>query len=242
MASFLKKLSKVDEKTKMAVHGWFRQQEKSLKLSNVPLMIISICILYLYEDEIFDIIGNNVEISNDRKTIKKISNTNYDDISYGKMVINSKTNYVCKWQLKFRGVMTDCLVGISESKETNENVYRLNNVNDNDGFNIYGFTNFGTKYRYLKVQKESDLHKKCYIINNNKYHKTTGFKIDDEVRIELDPFEQKLKLYVNQLHQDIDYEQVELQYCNYRLFVAMMDEGAICEIKKFEAVLKGEEE
>ena len=71
MASFLKKLSKVDQKIKIAVHGWFRQQENSLELNNIPLMIISICILYFYEDEIFEIIAKNIKIQMIKKQSPK---------------------------------------------------------------------------------------------------------------------------------------------------------------------------
>ena len=57
MSSLLKKLSKIDDRTKLTVYGWIRQQEKSLRLRNIPSMITAICILYARDDEIFEIIN-----------------------------------------------------------------------------------------------------------------------------------------------------------------------------------------
>ena len=39
LMSFLKKLSKIDDKTKYGVHGWIRKAEKELQLGHIPLMI-----------------------------------------------------------------------------------------------------------------------------------------------------------------------------------------------------------
>ena len=49
-----KELSKIDNRTKDAVQGWIRNQEKSLNIRNVASMIKAICILYYREFDVFD--------------------------------------------------------------------------------------------------------------------------------------------------------------------------------------------
>ena len=68
-----KQLNKVDKRTKYSVYGWIRNNEKSLKLSNVPSMITSICVLYFRDEEIFDVISKETELSGNKKMITKIS-------------------------------------------------------------------------------------------------------------------------------------------------------------------------
>ena len=44
--AFLKKLSKINKKTKLIVHCWIRDHERTLKLHNTPEVIITIVILF----------------------------------------------------------------------------------------------------------------------------------------------------------------------------------------------------
>ena len=57
MSSWLKKLSKIDDRTKLAVYGWVSNEERLLHLNHIPIMISSICVLYFYDDEIFEVPG-----------------------------------------------------------------------------------------------------------------------------------------------------------------------------------------
>ena len=75
MASLLKKLSKIDNKTKYVVYGWIRRAEDKLELGHIPMMISSICILYYHQDEIFHIVSKNVKVSKDRKSLIKVNPT-----------------------------------------------------------------------------------------------------------------------------------------------------------------------
>ena len=71
--SLLKRLRKIDQRTKSAVHGWVREHETQLKLSKIPTCIISICILFFRKDEIFDIFDKTkCKLSLDKKTISKL--------------------------------------------------------------------------------------------------------------------------------------------------------------------------
>ena len=93
MASFLKKLSKIDTRTKYGVYGWIRQAEQELQLRHVPLMISSICILYYHKDEIFDIVSKDVKLSMDGKSITKLC-TGCKNTNYGINKIASNTDNV----------------------------------------------------------------------------------------------------------------------------------------------------
>ena len=81
MSSSFKKLSKIDKRTKYSVYGWIREMEQALDLSQVPMMISSICILYFHKDPIFDsnLIGTSTKLSADKKCITKGS-TNWENI------------------------------------------------------------------------------------------------------------------------------------------------------------------
>lgn len=216
--AFFKKLSAIEDNKKNSVYGWIREAERDLRLHHVPLMISGLCILYFDENDKFNSIGNNVQISNEKKTIEKVGNHDtWDNMSYGEMIINSKTNYICKWRLKIRGFMCHCIVGISDCKETDVDIYELDDVN------IYGFTSWGTKYRQLTSKRKS---------NDDEPEKQTGFGIHDEVEIALDPIKKCLKCYVNGSHQNIDHQNIELSN-DYRIFVAIMDNGAICDMEQF---------
>ena len=93
MAAFLKKLSKIDERTKYGVYGWMRQAEKELQLGYIPLMIQSICLLYFYEEQMFDIIGKDIKVSKNKKCITKINECGWTNNSYGITEIESNTFY-----------------------------------------------------------------------------------------------------------------------------------------------------
>eukprot|EP01084_Bolivina_argentea_P297692 512906_1 len=97
----LKLLSKIDKRTKYVVFGWIRNNEKTLQLSHIPVMISSICILYFRDDEIFAITGTKVKLSNNKKCIEKIKKEMaWGNSSYGINEISSKDNIVCQWDLK----------------------------------------------------------------------------------------------------------------------------------------------
>eukprot|EP01084_Bolivina_argentea_P033901 62690_1 len=100
-----KGLSKIDNKTKYTVCGWIRNNEQTLKLNHIPLLISSICILYFRDDEIFALIGTKVKLSNNKKCIEKIANEDdYHNCSYGINEISSKDNIVCQWDLKINKI------------------------------------------------------------------------------------------------------------------------------------------
>ena len=148
MASLFKKFSKIDKRTKYGVYGWIRKAENELKLSNVPLMIQSICILYFYEDEIFNVFGTGIDVSKDKKSITK-SMCGWTNNSYGITKIQSNTNNVYEWEFIIKNrsdIERGIIIGISNAHKPNimlmdhmaENEYSYAHCCDGDTFNRYG--------------------------------------------------------------------------------------------------------
>ena len=99
--SLLKKLSKVDKRTKYAVYGWMRESEKELKLVIIPDIIVVTSILYFRKSEIFDIFdAEKVKLSKDGACITAITDHYYNVPNYGciEMLSTEKGKY--KWDLK----------------------------------------------------------------------------------------------------------------------------------------------
>ena len=60
MTSFLKRFQDVDDPTKMVVNGWIREKLKQIKVQmNVPLIISSVSIIYLYQPAIWNMKHDN---------------------------------------------------------------------------------------------------------------------------------------------------------------------------------------
>eukprot|EP01084_Bolivina_argentea_P199656 341603_1 len=147
MEADLKHLSKIVKRTKYTVHGWIRTTEKSSNLCTTPLLIISLCILYSREDEIFEIISDDVKLSLDKKSIHKTNNGfNWDNCSYGVNEILSTTNCIYEWILKIKANFKNyhqsgICIGISSTKNRNKDFSCLS-----DGFH-YVYLNNGNKYQ-----------------------------------------------------------------------------------------------
>ena len=118
MSSFLKKLSKIDSRTKYSVYGWIREMEKRLDIQHVPLMITSICILYYHQDEIFDIVGDGFKLSLDKKCITKCNN-NHGEKVYGFIQVPSNQSCIHQWDLKLNLSGSSCVNVIGISSENN---------------------------------------------------------------------------------------------------------------------------
>ena len=118
MSTVLKKLSKIDDKTKFGVYGWIRKAEEELKLQHIPVMISSICILYFHKDEIFDIVGKDIKLSKDRKCIIKLSKDEWDNNCYGATEIQSDTDNIYQWDIVINKLRVSSGVRFGISSDT----------------------------------------------------------------------------------------------------------------------------
>lgn len=120
-----KQLAKIDNRTKFAVHGWIRQQEKFLKM-NVPSTITEICILYYRSDEIVSIIGDKAKLSENKKTITAIDDSWWHENNFGINEVPSNVGGVYEWKLKIisDAGQTGIQFGITSMVETHERIWQ----------------------------------------------------------------------------------------------------------------------
>ena len=118
MSSWLKQLSKVDNRTKHSVYGWIREAESELNIGYVPHMIRSICVLYFRDDEIFGSVSEKDSLCSNQKTMTK-SDSWEECRGYGFIEIPSMDNVICRWDLKIHksGLEEEIFFGIA-SKNT----------------------------------------------------------------------------------------------------------------------------
>ena len=105
---------RIDKRTKYAVHGWIRNEEKVLKLNNMPLVITTILILYFRDDEIFDTISDKgIQLSENKKIITRITHHHMTNTNYGATEIPSGNGAICKWDLRVIKDSSKCIdIGI----------------------------------------------------------------------------------------------------------------------------------
>ena len=123
-------LQKVDKIFKYTVFGYIRQQQTEYSSSTIipQLVIVIILAFYLDDTDEFDekYCGKYISISNNNKTItyhrKKYWGSN---TCYGKKIINSLSNGIYIWKIKFIKGSNDMNIGIDNAKAThcNGNIY-----------------------------------------------------------------------------------------------------------------------
>eukprot|EP01084_Bolivina_argentea_P299913 517020_1 len=103
MAIYLKELKQINNRTKHSVFGYVREMHDKLSLPNVPILISYLCLSYYYHNEYFAKSGDEVEILNDKMSIKKIAgHCDYNNTTYCNTWIESTSNKIAKWTLKFQ--------------------------------------------------------------------------------------------------------------------------------------------
>ena len=132
--SSLKQLSKIDERTKLKVYGWIRTAEKELRLNYIPTMISNICILYVRDEDFFEIIADNVKVSKKDKCLTKINCNGWNNCSFGSIEIPSKTDLIHQWDVKVIKLRSAFRIGVSSSTLTNINMV---NKKEGDYYVIY---------------------------------------------------------------------------------------------------------
>ena len=209
-----KQLSKIDERTKLSVHGWIRNKEKSLGLTNIPSMINAICILYFRDDEIFDVVDDDTTLSENKKKITKGGISDADINYYGINQILSTNDLVYEWDLKLIKHKKCCnlgaIVGITENQTKAsfaEGAY-------------YAFGTNGWRKRSGNLEYWASYGQECYD--------------DDIISIRVDLKKREIEFAINGIGQGIAFENVEKSKdTKYRLFVCLDFEGDCVEILNF---------
>ena len=218
-----KKLSKIDERTKYAVYGWIRKAEEELSFRHVPLVITSICILYFYEDEIFEIVSDNIKVSSDRKILKTyplfmlLGYETYASggINYGSVVIPSMSDIRCQWDLRLNDLKTlgnrDFIIGISSRIVTHGTFTRSN-------------YDFGSGLHYV-MKKEN--------ATTTETARSRRIRKGDKVSIHLDLNQSQIRFFINDKDQGTAYNNItKKKDITYRLMV-MLSHNVEIEILDF---------
>ena len=212
----LKQLNNIDKRTKYSVFGWIRNQERELKLHNVPQMISSICILYLRDDEIFDIIAKLIKLSENRKMITRMRwGFQWDNNNYGKMEVNSTNNIIYKWHLKIIEMSRKIEVGVRSKHNGEYYGVEVSTFNENKML----------KLTHNKIPS--------YKLNWDNYcvHK---FEKGDEITICLNLKQQHVQFIVNSIDKGIAFTNIETSKdIKYRIYVLLEDTGDCLEILNF---------
>ena len=169
-------------------------------------MINAICILYFRDDEIFDVIGKGIKLSENKKIITKMDNIRGQN-NYGIVKIESASNLIYQWELRFINFDHGILFGIT----SNQTVKSF-------GDHHYAFTNLGKK------TKTNDRWKS--------YGETV--RAGDIVSIHLDLNKDQIKLAINGKDQGIAYDNIDRsQVIKYQLFVCLRSKNDCVEILNF---------
>ena len=226
MASFIKQLNKVDDRTKCGVYGWVRKAEQELSLQHIPMMISSIIILYFRDDGIFDVIGDDIELSENKKVIRKIQNDQcWNNNSYGLAKIPSTRQISYKWDLKikrcdgFKRFLSEnfIVIGISSKQSPNKD-----------------FEHDQTAIHYAIV-----LHDKAMMIKSadaDNWWDPYGNN-DEEIEklsMYLDLVNKQIKFSINDKDQGIAYKNIKVDAnINYRLMISIKAMNNSVEILNF---------
>ena len=95
----MKALNETPKSCEYLVYGYIR------RFTEIPSPIIDICILYHSIGDYFKIAGKNISISGvNRNIITKKKATDWFNMSYGSLWINSMTKYIVRWTFKIQNI------------------------------------------------------------------------------------------------------------------------------------------
>ena len=222
MSSVLKRLSKIDNKTKYGVYGWIRKAEQELQLSHIPSSISDICILYYYQDEIFHIVSKQVKVSEDGRSITKIRG-GWANTNYGITEIESNTNNIYRWDFNMKKLQSyHVMIGIMDSKYINPDSYFMNTGAKNCSYIQWGI---GWTYETKNGSWPRSSANEDWMFQHD----------GDKVSMILDLSQSKLTFIINDKVTINAYDDIKKSDdIKYRMFVTMWNRDDCVEIVKCE--------
>ena len=210
-----KQLKRIDDRTKLSVHGWIREHEKMLKIKHIPSMINAVCILYIRDDEIFAIVGKGgIKVSENKKRITKICNEGWDQNAYGIFEVPSHIDGIYEWKLK---------IIKSNRYENNGSGIRIGIASKVVPNGIY----YGKFYQFMNGGWRDHINRRGSVSGGK-------FRQGDELTMHLDLREARLRLIVNGEKRSFIPEDIyKSKDIKYRLIVSLFDIGHCVEIVDF---------
>ena len=132
-----------DDQLTYLVFGFIKSIQNSHdSLSIIPIDIFYLCIVFLFQPEYFNIMGDGIDVSEDRMTITKSKESigSWDNTSYGKISILSTSERIVTWKVKMNkcNPMNTRCIGIVSTIDCQNTDWIYNDV----GF-YYGFSENG---------------------------------------------------------------------------------------------------
>ena len=148
-------VSTIDQRTKDIVNGYIKTVNKSLFVStdnpyyNIPSGVLLICLIYYFDPEYFEKLGNDIKVSMDKKISTHTSDGAWTNNSFGHQWINSQSNDIIKWTFKILQCYGHSIsIGISSVDNDTKRPFYFNERSSN-----YSIRNGGGQ-RKGKVEKQ----------------------------------------------------------------------------------------
>ena len=221
MASLIKQFKKVTDRTKYGVFGWIRRAEKELRLQHIPSMITSIIIVYFGDDDKFDIIGDDMKLSPNKKLLTKRQNDeSWHTNGYGMMEISSLSEWSYQWDLRIEMAPkpnSGIVVGISSTQTPNID-FESNEL-------AFHYTMMVHSNNMMRIKRSEDRSWRVCGRADQKIQK---------ISIRLDLMEKEIGFFVNDKDRAIVLENVRTDLnMHYRLMASIMRIGDSVEILNF---------
>ena len=212
----LKRLKQVDIRTELLVNGYVRVIIDTLGghtlFENVPNYIHSLCMLFYFVYEYFDIIGKGVSVSDDRSRITRNSDVDpsnrYLNTSFGKTKILSMESKIYRWEIKIHKGSRFVTIGISSNYDHRDKhfVKTISSVSDKHIY--YAYNGYGG----IKADVDEGI-----VV----YSKAAGH-VRDIIELELDLIEKKITFYKNGISQGVAFTDIKVgDDIVYRLSVSL---------------------
>lgn len=205
------RLKEVDNRTKLIVQGWFRQQQNKLTIMNLAPMISAISTLYYSPTDSFDIIDyNNIILDwGTRSTIKKTGpyDCTMNNINYCLEEVGSESNSIYNWEIMIHKDQDKaCRIAIvSSDMAKQENAFKsFDNFYGNGSFFMFrpGFTKSNKKRGFT--------------------HYGLAWKSGQRVMLKLDLKKYQLSISIDGISQGIAFDNIEhSKDIKYRLAISL---------------------
>eukprot|EP01083_Nonionella_stella_P255292 876434_1 len=142
--SKLKDIKFIPKSTKYIVFGYNKRIEEILQ-SNIPILINSLCILYYFESDYFEIAGSGITISEDKKSITKTKTNgwgSYDNTSYLSMSIASSQSIYYIWTIKIQSSSGMINIGITSNNEIDKNFTAWRHDDNYSSYSHYAYNGY----------------------------------------------------------------------------------------------------
>eukprot|EP01084_Bolivina_argentea_P204257 348798_1 len=229
----LKRLKQVyvDSDINVLVSGYARMIQMEIKLNlndeykffseNIPPMINSLCILYYYQPEYFDIIGKEIKVSKDKMSISSTINVK-KNTSYGSHHILSTEKQTVRWSVKINETSTSkFVIGISSTNKCDESFCKCREA---------PYVSVGPYSHHIGYVGHNG---KCVSVKGKRKYGEPLAK-HDIIDIKFDLINKRVVFYKNGQSQGFAfYPVVTGNNIKYRLSIQLLDENTTVSIVKF---------